>query len=375
MKTAVQCDSVEVNGVRAAFGACVDIADEVLDLDRLTLTVSDDYYTRFRRRNFVSETVSAAAYLSRNFLERQHRSLLCQEMPVPPHLRSSIRLSLPPHATWMRQAVAYFHAGLPGCMTPLHFDWDVAWVAHVCLTGKKRLFIFPPNAGWLLSPILNLSALCVPKFSESDRSEFVRRLGGVEVVLNAGEGLLFPSLSWHGVLYDEPSLSLSVRFEPNPGGRPFAALPKSWLLQRLVWRFFCEGYGSPANGFLIEYMKAFFDQNGRWQDRYRRVNVLCRQALLDLGEAQGAAMLVGENFSTELALAKEAVRRYYTVTPSRRDSSDPNAVKDTIKYVFDGLQVPPNAEPLAEYALEQRQGLRPRRGLVEIVNQLGAINV
>lgn len=369
MTTMVQCDSVGVNGIKPGFRASVAIADDVLDLDRLTLTVAEDYYTRFRRRSFVSDTVSAAEYLGDKSPKRSEQSLLCQEMPVPRHLLSSIKLSLPCDAAWTQRAVSYIHAGRSGCMTPLHFDWDVTWVANVCLTGRKRFIIFPPNAGWLLSPILNLSALCVPKFSEADRRNLVDKLGGVEVILNAGEGVLFPSLCWHGVLYEEPSLSLSVRFEPMPGGRPFAALPRSWLLQRLVWRFFGEGYSSSASDFLLEYLNAFFDERVRWIERYRRVNGLCRRFLAEMGEEQGAAVLAGEKFSTELALAREAVKRCYTLTTNGCDGVATEEARDAVSYICEGIDFLPEAERLAEYAVRQRQGLRPRRGLVEIINE------
>lgn len=366
MKTLVQCDPVDVGGIKPEIGARVAVADDVMDLDRLTLTVAEDYYTRFRRPRFVTDSVSASTYLSSESPEFSGQSLLCQEMPIPRHLLSSVTLSLPRGATWTPHAIGYIHAGRRGCMTPLHFDWDVSWVAHVCLTGRKVLSIFPPNAGWLLSPVLNLSALCVPKFSETDRSELARRLGGVEVVLNAGEGLLFPSLSWHGVFYEEHSLSMSVRFEPNVGGRPFAALPRSWLLQRLVWRFFCEDYDSGAHDFLTEYMKIFFNEDLSWKQRYRRVQMLCGEALLDLGEAQGAEVFVGENFSAELALAGDAVKHYYTIAPRKSSDLAPEDVKDALNYIFEGIRVPQGAERLAGHALRQRQGLRPRRGLVDI---------
>lgn len=369
MKTEIHCDSVVVGGMRPDFRASVALEDDVLDLDRLTLTVAEDYYTRFRRRSFLSDTVTASEYLSGKSPERSDQCLLCQEMVVPRHLLSSIVLSIPQGAAWTPHAVGRIHAGRAGCMTPLHFDWDVSWVANICLTGRKRLFIFPPNAGWLLSPVLNLSGLCVPKFSETDRTDLVGKLGGVEVVLNAGEGVLFPSLSWHGVLYEEPSLSISVRFEPTQGGRPFAALPPSWLLQRLVWLFFGKGYGSTASDFLLEYMKAFFAEKGGWIERYRRVNELCRQSLIDLGEAQGAAVLAGENFSSELALARDVVRRCYSLTPNECGSADPEGVRDAVEYIFEGVHIPPDAERLAVYALRQRQGLRPRRGLVDILIQ------
>lgn len=365
MDTLVHCEAVGLDGVKPAFRASVRIADEVFDLDHLSLTVAEDYYTRFRQPTFASETVSAAAYFSGKSAQSK-KSLLCQEMPLPRHLLSSIRLALPEGASWTSHGVGQIHAGLSGCMTPLHFDWDMTWVANVCLFGRKRFFFFPPDAGWLLSPVINLSALCVPRFSESDRCDLLQKLGGVEVVLNAGEGILFPSLSWHGAFYEEPTLSVSVRFEPIAGGRPFAALPRSWLLQRLIWRFFCEEYGTPAGDFLLEFLPALFNGRGGWIERYRRVTELCQRALVDRGEARGAALLAGENFSTELAVAGETIKQYYTLTSRARDSVDAEILRDAVNYIFEEIRIIPDAERLAAYAIRQRQGLRPRRGLVQI---------
>ena len=368
MRTLVQCGSVTVDGLRPDFQATVVVADDLLNLNHLTLTVAEDYYTRYRRRSFSTQTVSAAEYLEGNIREHSGRSMLCQEMAVPRHLLHSVGVLLPRGAAWTTHALSYIHAGRTGTMTPLHFDWDMTWVANICLTGRKRFFIFPPSAGWLLSPVLNLSALCVPKFSEADRHDLVAKLGGVEVVLSAGEGLLFPSLSWHGVLYEESSLSLSVRFEPKPGGRPFAALPRSWLLQRLLWRFFAEGYGSSACEFLLNYLDTFFARKVGWRVRYRRVNEMCRRFLLEAGEGQGAAALSGENFSTELALARETVKRCYTVPLGVCDGEVSEGIADTADYIFERLERPAAAGRLAEYAFRQQQGLRPRRGLVQITN-------
>lgn len=365
MGMVVDCDRLELNGMTPAFRASVNVDNDFFDLDRLNLTVAEDYYTRFRQPTFASETVSAAAYFSGESPQSKN-NLLCQEMPIPRHLSSSIRLSLPEGAGWTSQGVGQIHAGLRGSVTPLHFDWDMTWIANVCLIGQKRLFFFPPEAGWLLSPVVNLSALCVPKFSESDRHDLLEKLGGLEVVLKAGEGIIFPSLSWHAALYEEPTLSVSVRFEPVAGGRPFAALPRSWLLQRLMWRFFREEYGSPAAEFLLEFLPALFNGRGGWIERYRRVTELCQRALVDRGEAKGAEVLAGENFSTELAVASETIKRYYTLTSRVRDSVDSEILRDAVNYIFEEIGVIPNAERFATYAIRQRQGLRPQRGLVQI---------
>ena len=256
------------------------------------------------------------------------------------------------------------HAGRAGCIAPVHFDWDHSWVAHACLTGRKRFFFFPPESGWLLSPVINTSALAIPRFSEPDRSEFLRRTGGMEVVLEAGQGVVFPSMFWHGVVYEASSLSISVRFEQVPGGRPFSALPRSPWLQRLVWHFSKSGYGAAAHGFLEDYLPVFFEKGG-WMDRYRRVNAFCRRALLDAGEEHGAKELTGENFSAELALASEELRLYYGGVNKAAPAAD---IRETLDYLFEEIpSMPAASRSLAAYALNKRQGLRPRRGLVEIV--------
>jgi hypothetical protein len=252
-------------------------------------------------------------------------------------------------------------------MTPIHFDWDHKWVAHACLLGRKRFFIFPPDAGWLLSPIINTSALAIPKFSEPERQDLFKRLGGSEIVLEAGQGILFPSMFWHGALYEEPSLAVSVRFETSLGGRPFAVLPRSWFLQRLVWRFFANAYNSIASHFLVQYLKTFFSRTKTWKDRYRQVSDLSRGALLACGEERGAREWIGENFSLELALASEELKLYYGNVAVRKPY-EKDRVSETRKYWFQGLDGVSAAHQLllSRYALSVRQGLPPKRGLVQI---------
>jgi len=372
MNLNVLCKPVVIAGAVVDFRTTVTVSTECISgLDRLELAVTSDYYSSFRRVNPASYKVTAEEYLLGKTERWLDNSLLCPEMPLPRYLVPAVRLMVPAGASWNNQAVAFIHAGRSGCIAPLHFDWDHSFVAHVCLIGRKRFFLFPPQAGWLLNPIINTSALCVPRFSEPDRHELINRLSGMEVILEAGQGILFPSMFWHGVLYEEPSLSVSVRFEPCPGGRPFAALPRSWLLQRLVWRFFQQGYGKEASEFLMAYLNSFFHEKGGWKDRYRRVTALCRQALLDHGEQQGASELVAENFSSEMALASQEVKLYYSSVQRTDQPTDKGSVQGVVEYLFEATNCLPavSMARLATYALKVRQGLPPQRGIVEILQE------
>lgn len=333
----------------------------------LELIITSDYYSAFGRLDTPSFKISAEDYLSRKGNAAKASSLLCPEMPLPNKLTSNVGLTVRQRSVFSDQAVALVHAGREGCMTPIHFDWDHKWVAHACLLGRKRFFLFPPDAGWLLSPILNTSALAIPKFSEPDRYELVHKLGGAEIVLEAGQGILFPSMFWHGTLYEEPSLALSVRFELNAGGRPFAVLPRSWFLQRLVWRFFENGYNSTATDFLVKYLKSFFGRSKSWKDRYWKIMDLCQNALIAEREEHGARRWISENFSPELTLASQELKLYYGNVRAREPHEN-DRIREARKFIFDRLSSVSAARQLllSKYAVSVRQGLPPKRGLVQI---------
>lgn len=365
----IVCEPLSSVGLVPAGEVRIVASEEITSqLDGLALDVRNDYYSSFNRADPVAYRASADEYLFGSDEKWQDKSLLCPEMPIPRHLAPAVRLTASVETSWTNQAVGLIHAGRAGSMAPVHFDWDHKWIAHACLLGRKRLFIFPPQAGWLLSPVINTSALCIPRFAESDRRELLNKLGGVEVSLEAGQGVLLPSLFWHGVLYEEPSLSISVRFEPYPGGRPFAVLPRSWLLQRLVWRFFRRGYGTEADLFLTECLQSFFLREGGWKGRYRRLDSLYRRALLERGEQQGVEVLVAENFSAEMVLASRALQLYYGTSPSVRLSNGDDRVREVAEYIFEAVGRPLGASEyrLAAHALRVRQGLPPKRGFVEI---------
>lgn len=364
----VHCHPIDIicSDIDCPTGVTVSVND-VSQFNPLEVTITNDYYTSFRNANLRCRKVTAEEYLLGKAENWPDHSLLCPEMPIPRQVASTTQLMVPVGTSWSKQAVAFIHAGRAGSIAPLHFDWDYSWVAHACLTGRKRLFLFPPQAGWLLSPVINTSALNIPRFSEPDRRALVSKLGGIEIVLEAGQGILFPSMFWHGVLYEQSSLSISARFESQPGGRPFAALPRSWWLQRLGWKFFQQGYRTEADDFLATYLDACFQRKGGWKERYRRLNALCRQTLLHYGEYQGAEELIGENFSIEMALASRELRFWYGSAQGTKPFAN-EFIQEAMEYIFEAKECKFAAfeSQLAAYALRVRQGLPPKRGFIEI---------
>jgi hypothetical protein len=368
----IKCNPVVFASTHFTHSATVVVPDELItNLDQVELKITNDYYSSFRNFDSTHFQTSADEYLLGSDERWSDKSLLCPEMPIPSSLSRGVEAIVSSKFSCTDQAVALIHAGRQGCIAPVHFDWDHRWIAHACLTGRKRFFLFSPDAGWFLNPIINTSSLCIPRFSESDLYEFIQRSGGVEIVLEAGQGILFPSMFWHGVYYDDASLAISIRFESQTGGRPFAVLPRSWLLQRLIWEFFQQDYKGQSCEFLKKYIDSFFQQKGGWKDRYRRITMLCRTALLDLGKQQGAAELIAENFSAEVALAAQELRFYYGNVRGLNKLMNDDCVQNIMNYIFETEMPLEEASMLrlAAYASEMKQGLPPKRGIINVIHK------
>lgn len=156
--------------------------------------------------------------------------LVCAEAPMPSCVGRALSTDTPSQDGF----AALVHAGRAGALGPLHFDWDHQWVLQVCLSGAKRFLLFPPSAGWLLSPRGNHAALDPVLLEERDRVSLVERLGGVEVRIRSGEAVLFPSSWWHGVIYEEAGTAASLRFGRHVALRPWCVFAPHWRMQRLV---------------------------------------------------------------------------------------------------------------------------------------------
>ena len=342
------------------------------DFASTELTLQPNYYDGFRQLGEAPRRITAGEYLSPQG-DTAFAGAMCVEMPAPRAFASGIELRLARSVGGTDRAVCLIHAGRVGSIAPLHFDWDHKWVLHVCLSGRKTFYLFPPDVGWLLNPVVNTSTICVPRLRDDDRDDLMRRLDGFKIDLAAGEALLFPSLWWHAVRYDAHSMSMSIRFGEKAVLRPFAVLPRSFWLQRLLWDLYRETNTAQIVAILERSLEQFFKPWKNWRDRYRIVNDIYRQSLLEFSTSRGADYLVSESLNPELQLASAELEESYSLELSAGGPQTRETVEEVRHFLFGGKLDTVSYKTqraLAKYAILKRQGLVPRRGLVAI-HQVG----
>jgi hypothetical protein len=342
------------------------VTQSKLDLSSIHVVLQSNYYDGYEKRTSAAQKILLSDYL--NAADATYADLMCVEMPLPNVLASEMKVYFVDGKFHGHSAVCLVHAGRAGCIAPLHFDWDHSWVLHACVSGRKTVYLVPPDFGWLLNPILNTSAICVPRLSDIDRGEFLRRLGGAEVELTAGQALLFPSLWWHAFRYEAPSTSVSVRFGEQPELRPFAVLPRSFWLQRLVWQLFQQSGTESTQDCLCRCLAAFFERRS-WIRRYYGVNSVYRTLLKGFGQNYGLQYLASERFNSEYYIARDELKELYCFNESEANIKfTEEGIEEARDYLFGKTTHIPYKwqRALAKYALLKRQGLRPRRGLITV---------
>jgi hypothetical protein len=126
------------------------------------------------------------------------------------------------------------HAAYGGSVTPLHFDWDMSRVHHLCVFGRRRIWLARPTAARPL-PAAGNSILADFEGMESEQREGAFHLmGATNYDLAVGEFVRFPSFWWHLVEYSEASIAVSVRSELDALLRPITVLPRSAELQYVL---------------------------------------------------------------------------------------------------------------------------------------------
>lgn len=290
---------------------------------------------------------------------------ICPETPLPPLMASSIHFSY--KDSLESSAYGLLHVGAKNAIAPLHFDWDFHWVVNACTHGKKSFIFFPPQAGWLLNPIINTSSYDIPRLSKKDIKYLMNTLNGRIVTISKGQGVIFPSIWWHAVIYDETSMSVSVRFNENKILRPLAVLPRSFWLQRLIWMLLSSNNTDKSIEIINNCLSLFFDENMDWLSRYIEVNSLYRQILYSSGQEFGSHNLQSLRFNSELSIATDEISHSYSVRNVNVGYSEQH-ISEACNYIFDGdfCRVSEMVKRhTAIHALQKRQGLRPVRGIIK----------
>lgn len=310
--------------------------------------------------------ISLTDFLSQNS-EFNEFGNLCSEAPLPKELCSLVKLEVPAKLKFIKEPYSMLHAGLKGAKTPIHYDWDFNWIINVSLSGSKRFLLLPPESSWLISPLHNISSLDIAGFDTEDRLEFLKSVGGTEIEVPEGHALMFPSIWWHGAIYDETSTAISIRFGGPIHLRPLAILPRHWLLQRIVWENWKTNDLEKYFGWVEIILRVFLDKKEfGWQERYTALQVLYRKWLLELGAKRGVKHLHGDQYNIEIALMHDDLAEYYQPLSNFESNLTDDHVNKTIGYIFaENCPIDHEVqEKAAKYALSVRQGLKPAKGLI-----------
>ncbi|WP_135078568.1 hypothetical protein [Terasakiella sp. SH-1] len=159
--------------------------------------------------------------------------VLCSETPLTNQLAQKLKVDGGSFSD-DQTAYAIMHSGLKGAIAPLHFDWDFRWVVNFCLDGKKTFILIPTDIRARLMPCFNLGLLDLQSLSSHQINTLISQSDGQMITIEKGESVIFPSCWWHGVIYEERSVSFSLRFTKSPLLRPLALLPRHPLLQHIA---------------------------------------------------------------------------------------------------------------------------------------------
>ncbi|MEZ4446050.1 MAG: cupin-like domain-containing protein [Polyangiaceae bacterium] len=136
--------------------------------------------------------------------------MMCVEEATPPALAE--RFAPPAVCAADEDRKTTVFVGNRGNRAPIHFDGDCRHVLLYQVFGRKRVFMFPPEAGPRLRSIANFSTLLVDRLPDDERRAVVGQLGGWECEIGPGEAVFMPALVWHGVQYLDDGMGVNHRF-------------------------------------------------------------------------------------------------------------------------------------------------------------------
>ncbi|KYZ74130.1 MULTISPECIES: cupin-like domain-containing protein [Klebsiella pneumoniae complex] len=158
-------------------------------------------------------TMSVKDYL--NYLETTpDTKMMCIEFPSPEMLSDTYHI---PDVCRTRKGesekfVNQCFIGNKGNFAHIHIDKAGTHGFLYQVFGRKRFITWPQSASHKLAPFAQIAGWSLEHFTDADRQAFLEFTGGCEVILEAGECMFVPALSWHYVDYIEDSMSISLRF-------------------------------------------------------------------------------------------------------------------------------------------------------------------
>ncbi|HZM01120.1 MAG TPA: cupin-like domain-containing protein [Planctomycetota bacterium] len=190
----------------------------------------------FGRRS-LPQTMAFGDYLTAVVADQRVPRLYLGGISIPgslPELAVDVRL--PEYVLGPNEPVPYFWLGAGHSTTQLHYDINNNF--HALIRGRKTFVLFAPDQSRDLYPTSVFSPrrhFSRVKLEDPDDQAFprLRRATGCQATLERGEMLFLPSLWWHEVRTEQPSIGVNYWWGLNRYGSAFA-----WLYLRelpLIW--------------------------------------------------------------------------------------------------------------------------------------------
>lgn len=160
-----------------------------------------------------NQTLTVVQYLK--FLETNpDTKMMCIEFASPEELKATYQIPEVCHAEKGESSkfVNQCFIGNKGNFAHIHIDKAGTHGFLYQVFGRKRFITWPQSAAHKLAPFTQIAGWSLENFTDEDRKAFLDFTGGCEVILEAGECMYVPALSWHYVDYIEDSMSVSLRF-------------------------------------------------------------------------------------------------------------------------------------------------------------------
>jgi lysine-specific demethylase 8 len=190
----------------------------------------------FGRRS-LPQTMAFGEYLSAVIADERVPRLYMGGISIPGSLTElAADVRVPEYVLGRSKPVPYFWLGAGRSTTQLHYDINNNF--HALIRGRKTFTLFAPDQTRGLYPTSVFSArrhFSRVKLEAPDYAAFpgLRNATGVRATLGPGEMLFLPSLWWHEVRTEQPSIGVNFWWGLNRYGDSFA-----WLYVRelpLIW--------------------------------------------------------------------------------------------------------------------------------------------